>query len=298
MPAHAVVTRSTKRTPSVAVVGAGIMGTGIAGVFACAGFDVRLWSRRRSTLTQSTSDLRTHVSEVAFRRIRPTSDLAEALADVAFVSENVSENLVAKRRVFASLDRYAPPFAVLSSNTSSLSIDAIASKVQGRDRVLVCHWLNPPSLLLPVEVCCGSHTSKRTLSYTLSLLRKVGRRPILIAVDTPGFAWNRLQAAMLREAAYIVASGVASLEDVEYALQFGLAPRWASIPLSTILELGGLQTFVNIVDAVYPSLPSGEATPPLSVLLPKSSADAGPKWRRVRDERLQEILRAIATAKN
>jgi 3-hydroxyacyl-CoA dehydrogenase len=203
-----------------AVVGAGLMGTGIAQVFAEGGVAVTLCSRRRETLDRALGRIATNQAEMreagltveaaALGRIRLTSDLAEAVRDAEFVSENVPEDLALKRAVFGALGRLAPREAILATNTSGLSITRIAAATAHPERVVGFHWLNPPHLMLPVEVNRGERTSEATMEATCAVTRRIGRYPIRVERDVPGFLWNRLQLALLREALHVVEHGIAS----------------------------------------------------------------------------------------
>ena len=255
----------------IAVVGAGIMGTGIAQVFAEAGMAVRLYGRRRAGLSQARDRIAANQAEMrsagmavdggALDRIVATDDLAEAVGEAAFVSENVPEDIGLKQQLFAELDRLAPEEAVLSTNTSGLSITAIAEASSRPERVVGLHWLNPPHLMPVVEVCRGRRTSDAVMDSTCALARRAGRRPIRVERDVPGFLVNRLQFALLREAFHLVAEGIASAEDVDRAVQGGLGLRWAAIGPFRVVDLAGLATFHAVATQLFPRL-SADASPP------------------------------------
>jgi 3-hydroxybutyryl-CoA dehydrogenase len=255
----------------IAVVGAGIMGTGIAQVFAEAGMAVRLYGRRQAGLTRALDRMAANQAEMraaglavdgdALDRVRATDDLAGAVGEAGFVSENVAEDLDQKRRLFAELDRLAPAAAVLSTNTSGLSITAIAEATSRPERVVGLHWLNPPHLMPVVEVCRGAATSDAVMDTTCELARRAGRRPIRVERDVPGFLVNRLQFALLREAFHIVEAGIASAEDVDRAVQGGLGLRWAAIGPFRVVDLAGLATFHAVATQLFPRL-AAEPSPP------------------------------------
>ncbi len=203
-----------------AVTGGGIMGTGIAQVCAEAGFDVVLQSRSRENLETARARIRKNQRDMveaglltereataALARLRMTRDLGEAVGDADFVSENIPEDIGLKQAFFRELSRLAKPDAILSTNTSGLSITAIASAVAGPERVVGFHWLNPPHLMVPVEITRGARTSEQTMRATVSIAEDLGRRPVRVERDAPGFLWNRLQMALLREALHIVDKG-------------------------------------------------------------------------------------------
>jgi len=251
----------------VAVIGAGIMGTGIAEVCAEAGLEVQLVARRQAALDAALAriaanqqeliagGLLTDTAAVAARgRVRPTLDLAAAVRDAEFISENLAEVLAVKQECFSELDRLAPPTAILSTDTSGLSITAIAAATTRPERVVGLHWLNPPHLMLPVEVNRGRETSEATMQATCALAERLGRVPIRVERDVPGFLWNRLQLALVREAVHIVEQGIARPEDVDLAVQWGLGLRWATAGPFRIMDLAGLPTFRAVAAYLYPEL--------------------------------------------
>lgn len=256
----------------IAVIGAGIMGTGIAQVGAEAGLDVWLQSRSRANLEAAADRMRRNQREMvamglldeaagatALGRVRLTQDLAEAVREAEFVSENVPEDLGLKQALFRELERLAPAEAILSTDTSGLSITAIASAIERRDHVVGFHWLNPPHLMLPVEVNRGAETSEATMQATVALAERIGRRPLRVERDVPGFLWNRLQLPLVREAIHIVEQGIAGPQDVDLAVQWGLGLRWAAAGPFRIMDLAGLPTFRTVAAYLYPELSAAAA---------------------------------------
>ena len=252
-----------------AVLGAGIMGTGIAQVCAEAGLDVVLESRSLTSLEAARERIRKNQRELvaaglpserdasaALARVRLSQDLGEAVCDADFVSENIPEDLGLKQAFFQELSRLARPTTILSTNTSGLSITAIAAAVDRPERVVGFHWLNPPHLMLPVEVTRGEKTSEETMGATVALAERLGRRPLRVERDAPGFLWNRLQMALLREGLHIVEQGIATPEAVDQAVELGLGLRWAAVGPFRIADLAGLPTFRAIAAYVYPELSS------------------------------------------
>lgn len=252
-----------------AVVGAGIMGTGIAQVFAEAGLEVRLYSRRpasveaaRARIARNQARMREaglRADPAALGRIRAAADLAEAVAGVDVVSENAPEDLGVKQALFREMDRLAPPAALLTTDTSGLSITAIASATARPERVVGLHWFNPPHLMLPVEVNRGARTAEAAMQAACDLARRCGRKPIRVERDVPGFLWNRLQLALLREALHVVEQGIASPEAVDLAVQWGLGFRWAAVGPFRVVDLAGLATFRAVGALLYPSLADARA---------------------------------------
>lgn len=303
----------------IAVVGAGIMGTGIGQVFAEGGLEVTFYSPRRESLERALARIAKNqeqmraagfaVDDGALARLRLTQDLGEAVRDADFVSENAPEDLDLKQTLFRELDRLAPPTAILSTNTSGLSITALTSVTARPERVVGFHWFNPPHLMLPVEVTRGERTSEATVRETCEIARRVGRRPIRVERDVPGFLWNRLQLALLREAFHIVEQGIASPEDVDLAVQWGLGFRWAAVGPFRVVDLAGLGTFRAVAGYLYPELSVAREPQPVleeKIKRGESGARAGRGFYdyppgahedliRLRDARLMALRRALAS---
>jgi len=258
----------------IAVVGAGTMGAGIAQVFAQAGHPVHLHARKRETLEAALRRVRINQDELiqhdlldaaeaaaARGRITVTQDLREALTDAAFVSENIPERLDVKQPLFAELDRLTPPETILSTNTSSLPITQVAGDTKHPERVVGFHWFNPPHLIPLVEVIRGDRTGDAAMDETYRLGRAIGKSPIRVQKDIPGFVGNRLQRALEREFFYLERIGACSGADLEVALKQGLGFRWSVVGPLEHADLAGVDTHAATVALLFPLL-SNDATPP------------------------------------
>jgi len=265
----------TTETPpaAVAVVGAGTMGHGLALQFARHGAGVTLVDHRESNLRDARAGVDDALDFLATNgwldadpdavrtRIDYTLDTEAAVAGAELVVETVSESLDVKHRVFETLADAAPADAVLATNTSGIPITDVATAVpEAADRVVGCHWWNPPYLLPTVEVVRGTETSDETVARTTAFVEAVGRDPIVVRRDVPGFVWNRIQFAVLRECTHLVSEGVASLDDVERAVRDGYALRTAAIGPFETADLAGLDLFRTIAADLYPHL--SDATEP------------------------------------
>jgi 3-hydroxyacyl-CoA dehydrogenase len=258
----------------VAVIGAGIMGAGIAQIFAQAGHPVRLQARRRETLEAALARIRTNqeglvahglltaeAADAARGRIQVTRDPAEALTGAGFVSENIPELLEAKQALFAEMDRLLPPPAILSTNTSSLPITKIAQATEAPGRVVGMHWFNPPHLIPLVEVIRGERTDGDVFDATYRLAQGIGKVPIRVEKDIPGFVANRIQRALEREVFYLDRIGACSREDLEVALKQGLGFRWSVAGPYELADLAGIETFSAVASFLFPEL-SRDMEPP------------------------------------
>ena len=317
---YRVAMSTTPATPAaVTVVGAGTMGHGLAVQFARFGAPVTLVDHRRSNLDDARAGVEDALAfldaaglldadPAAVRdRIGYTLDLSAAAADAALVIESVSEDLDVKAGVFETLAAAAPADAVLATNTSGIPITDVAATVPGvADRVVGCHWWNPPYLLPTVEVIRGAETSDETVDRTAAFVEAVDREPIRVERDVPGFVWNRIQFAVLRECAHLVSEGVASLDDVERAVRDGYALRTAVVGPFETADLAGLDLFETIAGNLYPHL--SDATEPGTLFAERLAAgrggvadgagfheydvDPGTVIRR-RDERVAAVRRAL-----
>jgi 3-hydroxybutyryl-CoA dehydrogenase len=268
-------TRTPQETP-IAIVGAGTMGAGIAQIFAQTGYPVRLQARKRETLEAALRRIRVNQDELirhellsegdaeaARGRITFTQDLKEALAGAAFVSENIPERLDVKQPLFAELDRWTPPETILSTNTSSLPITQVARDTKHPERVVGFHWFNPPHLIPLVEVIRGDRTGGAAMDETYRLARAIGKSPIRVQKDVPGFVGNRLQRALEREFFYLERIGACSGADLEVALKQGLGFRWSVVGPLEHADLAGVDTHAATVALLFPLLSTDSAPPPL-----------------------------------
>ena len=196
---------------SIAVVGAGLMGHGIALEFAAYGFTVHLHDRDQVQLDRARNGITHGLARlVEIERITPGEaaavperiimgrNLRSAVTDSDLVIEAVSEDLEVKRIVFRDLDAWAPPRAILASNTSSFMPSLLAAATDRPQQVIVAHYFNPPYLLPLVELVRGEHTSAETVETLRALYQSIGKRPAVVQREAPGFVGNRLQMALLR----------------------------------------------------------------------------------------------------
>ncbi len=219
---------------TIGVVGAGAMGTGIAHVAAMAGYDVVLRDIEQSFVDNSLQRMDKFMArsvekgkmteeqrQQALGRIKKTVAL-EDLADVDFVIEAVLEKMDLKKEVFQSLEKICRPEVVLATNTSSMSITAIASSTGKPDKVCGMHFFNPAQLMRLVEVIRGLRTSDETIAAARGLAEAFGKKTIEVKKDSPGFVVNRVMIPQFIEAARLLQEGVASVEDIDTAVKLGL----------------------------------------------------------------------------
>ena len=223
---------------NIAVIGAGLMGHGIAQIFANQGYAVTLMDLEPALLSEALKRIRSNLDlmaekgildrkdiDPALSRIRTSLSMEEAAKGAGFILEAVSENLELKQEVFRKLDSLSPPDTILATNTSVISITEIASNSLHRERIVGTHFWNPPYLIPLVEVIRGRETSSETMDRTYHLLQALGKHPVRVNKDVPGFVGNRLQHALWREAISIVERGIADPATVDECIRFGFGLR-------------------------------------------------------------------------
>jgi len=215
-----------KGSNTVAVVGAGVIGLSWARLFVEHG------------LTVLVTDPRPDLAEVVPDGVRVAGSVAEAVRDADFVQENGPENLEFKKNLFAELVRVAPEHALLLSSSSAIPSTAFAEGIDG-SRILIGHPFNPPHVIPLVEVVPGAQTSEESVQRAVEFYRTLGRAPVVERKEIPGFVGNRLQAALSREAAYLVEQGVVTPADLDAVVTNSLGLRWATVGPFLGAHLGG-----------------------------------------------------------
>lgn len=261
---------------SIAVIGAGLMGHGIAQVFAASGHRVSLLDTSEERLSSALEEIRRNLEflsregrdgdegiESALGRITPTTTLEEAVAGASMVVEAVPERLDLKRELFRELDSLCPPETVLATNTSAISITEIAAGAARRERIVGTHFWNPPYLIPLVEVVPGEETSGATVDSACRLLRSAGMRPVRLRKDVPGFVGNRLQHALWREAISIVERGIADAETVDEVVKAGFGRRLAVLGPLENADLVGLDLTLQIHEYLLRYLEDSHRPSPL-----------------------------------
>ena len=246
----------------VVVVGAGTMGNGIVHVFAQHGFDVTMVDVRSEALGAALSTIAGNLDrqvkkgtlaaedkDAALGRIATATGL-DAAADADLAIEAATENVDLKYRIFEELDRVAPPHAILASNTSSISITAIAARTGRPDRVIGMHFMNPVPVMKLVEVIRGLGTSDETTQAVVALSEALGKT-VAEANDYPGFVANRILMPMINEAAYCLMEGVAERDAIDTVMKLGMNHPMGPLALADLI---GLDTCLAILDVLHQGL--------------------------------------------
>lgn len=243
----------------IAVVGAGLMGHGIAYLFARAGHRVRIHDSSPAMLASlpqrlaGIADLFGDDASVG-ARITTASDLAVAVAGAGFVFEAVPEIVTLKQELFADLERMTDPGCILCSNSSAIPTGTIAAKVEERSRVVGTHFWNPPHLVPLVEVVQSGPETLAAVETVIALLKAAGRHPVHVRRDIPGFIGNRLQHALKREAIALVAAGVCDAETLDDVVKYGFGSRLGVLGPMEQSDLVGLDLTLNIHETLMPDL--------------------------------------------
>lgn len=251
----------------VAVVGAGTMGAGVALCFARAGYPVVLYSRtdaglerarrheeRSLALMAQAAILSPEAAQATLSRQRTTTQLVDCLDGAQFAFESIPEQLYLKQALFREMETLCPSDTILATNTSGLRITDIATACEHPNRVIGMHWINPPEYVPLVEVISGQKTEPQVTETTRLLAEHLGKMAVVIKKDVPGFASNRLQFALLREALALVEAGVLTIRDLDRVLRGGVGFRcpWLG-PLETA-DLGGLDVFHAVASNLFGEL--------------------------------------------
>ena len=244
---------------AIAVVGAGLMGAGIAQVFASAGHRVALFDASATARETALPRIRESFVAVgddlsAVEAIELHENLADAVADADFVFEAAPENLPLKQQIFVEIEAFAKSHAILASNTSVIPITEIMAKLGDKTRALGTHWWNPPYLVPLVEVIRTVESSDAAIEATLALLASVGKTAVEVKRDIPGFIGNRLQHALWREAIALVAAGVCDARTVDDVVKSSFGARLAVLGPLENADLVGTDLTRSIHGYLLPAL--------------------------------------------
>ena len=253
------------------IAGAGIMGASMAQIFARYGYKAVVYDafekglengKKLIAINQETSvasgDITQAESDAICKKIEFTMDKS-VFADAQFVIEAIIEKMDVKHEFWAAASAIAPKDAILTTNTSGLSITKMAEAVQGPERFAGMHWINPPHLIPLVEVISGAKTDPAVAEKVVELSRRVGKQPVKVKKDASGFILNRIQFSILREGMHIVENGIADKEDVDNVLKYALGMRYACLGPFEVADIGGLDTFHSIASYLFADLSDAKA---------------------------------------
>jgi 3-hydroxybutyryl-CoA dehydrogenase len=247
------------RKARIAVIGAGLMGHGIAQVFALSGHAVTIYDAHDGTLASAKSRILTNLRDLgddqsAVERVNPERDLSAAVRDADHIVEAAPEDLAVKQKLFAEIENAARPDAILASNTSVIPITEIMQGLKHRERALGTHWWNPPYLVPLVEVIGTQWTSAAVIKSTIDLHAAAGKTPVHVKKDVPGFVGNRLQHALWRECVALVQNGICDAETVDTVIKASFGRRLAVLGPLENADLVGTDLTLAIHRTVLPDI--------------------------------------------
>jgi 3-hydroxybutyryl-CoA dehydrogenase len=294
----------------IGVVGAGLMGHGIAQEFALAGYKVSLHDVNDEKLKKAEETIRNNLrmlsdvglitrdrSETLHENLHVTTSLEDAAGTSDVIIEAAFEDLKLKQAIFRDLDKWCPKHAILASNSSTLLPSSLASATTRPDKVLIAHYFNPPYLVPLVEIVRHAATSDETVNTMFNLLKKVGKKPVVLQKEAPGFVGNRLQAALFREALSIVEQGIATPEDVDNVIKNGFGRRLAAAGIFEIWEIAGWDLILTICENLFPVLESsGTVSPVLRGMVERGElgVKAGKGFYEWSPDSIQSLRKRIA----
>lgn len=268
--------KEVKDIKNITVLGAGMMGPGLAQIFAVKGYSTTIWARRPEVLPEAINTVRTNLGlmvkngigrqediEPAINRIATTNDFEEAVSKADFVEEAIGEDLALKQDFFQRMDQLCPESTILATNTSVISPTEIAVNAKHRERIVGTHFWNPPHLIPLVEVVKAKETSKETMEKTMALMADVGKKPVWVKKDVPGFLANRLQHALWREAISIVEQGIADPAEVDEAVKNSFGLRLPVLGPMENADLAGLDLTLAIHNYVLKHIEDAHGPSPL-----------------------------------
>jgi len=293
----------------IAVIGAGLMGHGIAQVFALAGHAVTITDARAATLDTAKARIAANLrdlgeDESAAENVRVSADLAEAVREADYVVEAVLEDLALKQKLFAEIEQHVRPDTILSSNTSVIPITKIMEGLKRRERALGTHWWNPPFLVPLVEVIETQWTSPQAVDFAIKLHVAAGKKPAHVRKDVPGFIGNRLQHALWREAISLVENGICDAETVDNVIKSAFGRRLAVLGPLENADMVGTDLTLAIHQTVLPDIDSRPGPSPYLEKLVKDgklgfkSGEGFRKWSPEQQQALrQKVLQHLKNAR-
>jgi 3-hydroxybutyryl-CoA dehydrogenase len=273
----------------ISVIGAGVMGHGIAQVYAMSGYSVHLYDLKQEGLDQAINMIQSNLElfkqegslteeelSKVLQRISITTDLAVAVKGADLVTEVIPEVIELKWDLFERLEELCSETTIIASNTSTFPVSRLAQKMKWPERMLITHYFNPAQLVPLVELVKHERTDLDILEKMYNFIVEIGKQPVIIRKEVPGFIANRLQAAVVREAFSLLEKGVATAEDIDLAITSGPGFRWAfNGPIKTA-DLGGLDTWKRVLDNLAPDLDQRQGAPEVINQLVKAG-DLGSK---------------------
>ena len=262
----------------IAVLGSGTMGHGIAESFAMYGYEVNIYDTDASRLEAAKNEIKAELELLAEEKyieaakipsildsVHLCTDLKETVCDRDFVIEAVPEILELKQNLFKQLDELCPEHTVLASNTSSLKLDLMMALVseKRKQKMMVCHWYNPAHLMPIVELSCFGNMPVEIYGEVAQMFSSIKKQTVKVLKDVPGLVANRIQQGVAREVFSIIQQGIAAPEDVDKALKFGPAFRYATTGQLEVADFGGIDIWCIVGDNLLKEIDNSQCANPL-----------------------------------
>ena len=262
----------------IGVIGSGTMGHGIAESFALYGYDVNLYDVNEEVLNKALAAIRDELQlladeefitadriESTLAHISISTDLAKTVADRDYVIEAAPEKIELKHELLTRLDALAPAHAILASNTSSLSLEsmAVVLSAERTQRFMVCHWYNPAHLMPVAELSFFGNMPEAIYAEVAALYQAIGKQTVKVLKDVPGLVANRIQQGVAREVFSLIQNGVAAPEDIDKALKFGPAFRYATTGQLEVADFGGLDIWCVVGDNLLKEMDNSQQANPV-----------------------------------
>lgn len=294
-----------KKPLNICIIGAGLMGHGIAQAFAEAGHYVSIFDEDDTALSNVPHAIQKNLQKTdsnlskTLKNITLCKDLKTATLSSNLVIEAITEDLTIKQNLFVTLEQLAPQTAILASNTSVIPISEIGKHLgdQAKKRLVGTHWWNPPHLIPLVEIIKTSHTDDIVFESTFDIIHELGKKPVKVLQDIPGFIGNRLQHAMWREALFLVSTGVCDVETIDTVVKNSFGMRLPFLGPMENADLVGLNLINQVHQFLFPHLCNEQNPRPLIENLIKNgntginSGKGLQNWPENKAEKLQEKIK-------
>lgn len=304
---------------NITVLGAGIMGHGVAQLFAQAGYNVRIQARRESSLEKAkeliTNSLKIMIEkdmitqekmEQTLANIAYTTDLREAVQDTDFILESIPEVLETKLDTYDIIEEIVSDKTIIASNTSTFPLKELTQRAKHPERFIITHYFNPPQLVPIVEIAKFEKTDEEVVQKTYDVLKEIGKSPVILKKEITGFIVNRVQVAFLRECFNLIEKGICTAEDIDIAVRGSMGFKWAFCGPMESQDLAGLQTTAAMVHNIEQDLSNTRELPQfLTEMVEKEQLgirsnkgfyeydDYGAEAIRKRDDNFLDLLKLI-----
>ncbi|WP_428911696.1 3-hydroxyacyl-CoA dehydrogenase family protein [Niallia sp. Krafla_26] len=303
---------------NITVIGAGIMGHGIAQLFAQVGKNVRLYDTNQASLDKAKLMIQNSMKrlvekgllteesfELATKKLVYSIDIEESLENAEFIVEVVPEVLTLKWETYLKIERIVSKDSIIASNTSAIPLTRLIEKTKHPERFIITHFFNPPQLVPLVEIIKSHHTDEKVIQTTFELMELIGKRPVVLQKEVPGFIANRIQLAVVREVFWLLENGVATAEDIDIVMKESLGFRYAFQGPFEGADLTGLDTANFVSESLFPVLSASKEPPEFLNKMIRAGhlgmksgkgfytydGDAGIEKVRKRDEQFLELMK-------